>query len=76
MALFSAKKSNKAARDNGAIGATFVVTRGLQFASLITIIGMITEFITDMVTSDTSPPDVLIGTLVVVSRPMSFGPFF
>lgn len=51
----------------GALGATFTVVRGLQVVSLIAIIGMTASFISDMVASNITPPNVLVGTLSVVS---------
>lgn len=51
----------------GALGATFTVTRGMQAISLIAIIGMTSNFIAELVSSNQSPPNVLIGTLSVVS---------
>jgi len=49
----------------GALGATFTVVRGLQVVSLVSIIGMTANFVSMMVSSDTTPPNVLIGTLAV-----------
>jgi hypothetical protein len=54
--------------DYGAIGATFKIVRILQGASLIAIIGMTANFISEIVSANQSPPKVLIGTLSVVSR--------
>ena len=54
--------------DYGALGATFKVTRALQAVSMIAIIGMTANFIAEMVSSNVAPPNVLIGTLSVVSR--------
>lgn len=51
----------------GALGATFTVVRAMEAISLITIIGMTANFISEMVQVDQSPPKVLIGTLSVVS---------
>jgi len=51
----------------GALGATFTVTRGLQAVCLIAIIGMTANFIAEMVSAGTAPPNVLVGTLSVVS---------
>lgn len=51
----------------GAIGMTFKVVRALQAICLIAIIGMTANFISQMVSSNTTPPDVLVGTLSVVS---------
>jgi hypothetical protein len=53
--------------DYGALGATFKVTRALQAVSMIAIIGMTANFISEMVSSNATPPNVLIGTLSVVS---------
>jgi len=53
------------APQHGALGATFTVVRGMQAASLIAIIGMTANFIAEMVSSNTTPPNVLIGTLSV-----------
>ncbi|KAI9880771.1 MAG: hypothetical protein M1830_000207 [Pleopsidium flavum] len=49
----------------GALGATFKVVRMLQAVSLLAIIGMTANFISEMVSSSTSPPNVLVGTLSV-----------
>jgi hypothetical protein len=49
----------------GAIGATFKIVRILQGASLIAIIGMTANFISEIVSANQSPPKVLIGTLSV-----------
>ena len=49
----------------GALGATFTVVRAMEAISLITIIGMTANFISEMVSADQSPPQVLIGTLSV-----------
>lgn len=51
----------------GALGASYTVARGLQGISLISIIGMTANFIAQMVSSKTNPPNVLIGTISVVS---------
>jgi len=52
--------------DYGALGATFKVTRAMQAASLLAIIGMTANFISEMVSANATPPNVLIGTLSVV----------
>lgn len=57
-----------AGQNYGAIGATFKIVRILQGASLIAIIGMTANFISEIVSVNQSPPKVLIGTLSVVSR--------
>lgn len=49
----------------GALGATFVAVRGMSAISLICIIGMVANFVSEMVSSDEKPPSVLIGTLSV-----------
>lgn len=52
----------------GALGATFKVTRVLQAMSLIAIIGMTANFVSGIVSADTAPKSILIGTLSVVGR--------
>ena len=56
---------------NGALGATFKIVRILQALSLIAIIGMAANFISQMVQHNNAPSDVLVGTLSVVSAPVS-----
>ncbi|KAI9841776.1 MAG: hypothetical protein M1838_003421 [Thelocarpon superellum] len=53
------------AQQHGALGATFSIVRALQAVSLIAIIGMTANFISEMVSANTTPPNVLIGTLSV-----------
>jgi hypothetical protein len=53
--------------DYGALGASFKITRVLQAVSMIAIIGMTANFIAEMVSANVTPPNVLIGTLSVVS---------
>lgn len=50
----------------GALGATFKVARMLQAACLIAIIGMVANFISEMVQESTTPPKVLVATLSIV----------
>ena len=50
---------------SGALGATFKITRLMQGASLIAIIGMTSNFISDMISAKVEPPTVLIGTISV-----------
>ena len=50
----------------GALGATFQLARLFQACSLIAIIGMTAKFISSIVSSNDTPPDVLIGTISVV----------
>ncbi|KAI1907638.1 hypothetical protein LOZ53_001491 [Ophidiomyces ophidiicola] len=49
----------------GAIGLTFKIVRILQAVCLIAIIGMTSNFISQMVSNNTNPPEVLVGTLSV-----------
>ncbi|KAM5355324.1 hypothetical protein ACJ41O_001970 [Fusarium nematophilum] len=49
----------------GALGHTFTAMRAMQFISLITIIGLTSNFISEMVLADYAAPSALIGTLVV-----------
>lgn len=62
-----AKKQIMPAPQYGALGATYTVVRGLQGVSLISIIGMTANFIAEMVSTNNTPPNVLIGTIAVVS---------
>ncbi|KAN0081967.1 hypothetical protein V8E54_003265 [Elaphomyces granulatus] len=50
---------------HGALGATFLVVRIFQAISLIAIIGMTGNFISEMVSSNATPPDVLVGVISV-----------
>ena len=50
----------------GALGATFKICRILQALSLIGIVGMAANFISEMVSNNNAPSDVLVGTLSVV----------
>ena len=51
---------------SGALGATFKITRLMQAASMIAIIGMTSNFISEMISAKMEPPTVLVGTLSVV----------
>ena len=51
----------------GALAGTFKIVRALQFISLIAIIGMAANFISEMVSNNSAPTDVLVGTLSIVS---------
>ena len=51
---------------DGALGGTFKIARLLQIVSLIAIIGMASNFISEMVSNNNAPSDVLVGTLSVV----------
>lgn len=55
------------AGSNGALGGTFNIVRILQIISLIAIIGMASNFVSEMVSNNNAPSDVLVGTLSVVS---------
>jgi len=50
---------------NGALGATFLGVRIFQAMSLIAIIGMTANFISEMVSSSATPPNVLVGVISV-----------
>jgi hypothetical protein len=52
---------------HGALGATFHLARLFEECSLIAIIGMTANFISDIVRNDATPPSILIGTITVVS---------
>ncbi|KJZ77009.1 hypothetical protein HIM_03330 [Hirsutella minnesotensis 3608] len=49
----------------GALGLTFTVMRALQTVSLIIIIGLTSNFISEMVVANYVAPSALVGTLVV-----------
>ncbi|PHH93386.1 hypothetical protein CDD83_3699 [Cordyceps sp. RAO-2017] len=49
----------------GALGLTFTAMRALQAVALITIIGLTSNFISEMVTANYVAPSALVGTLVV-----------
>jgi len=51
---------------SGALGATFKIARLMQAASMIAIIGMTSNFISEMISVKVEPPAVLVGTLSVV----------
>ena len=61
--------------DYGALGGTFKIVRILQAVCLISIIGMAANFISEMVSNNTSPSDVLVGTLSVVCITASYPMF-
>lgn len=58
--------------DFGALGATFKICRILQAVSLIAVIGMTANFVSEIVSVKTAPPAVLVGTLSVVSLVQPF----
>ncbi|KAL1964535.1 hypothetical protein VTN77DRAFT_6832 [Rasamsonia byssochlamydoides] len=49
----------------GALGATFQIVRLFQGVSLIAIIGMTANFISEMVSNNLTPPNVLVGVISV-----------
>ncbi|MBA7492186.1 hypothetical protein ES702_02735 [subsurface metagenome] len=57
--------------NQGALGATFILSRYAQAASMIAVIGMTSNFIAEMVTASLAPSEVLVGTLSVVSPLLS-----
>ena len=57
----------------GALGVTFTAFRAMQFVSLVAIVGMTSNFINDIVTSNRDMPDVLVGTLSVVCSELEIG---
>lgn len=52
--------------NHGALAATFKIVRVLQAICLVAIIGMTSNFIAEMISQNTTPPNILIGTLSVV----------
>lgn len=56
--------------NGGALGGTFKIARVLQVVSLIAIIGMAANFISEMVSHNNAPSDVLVGTLSIVGFPI------
>ncbi|KAK1508883.1 hypothetical protein CABS01_08113 [Colletotrichum abscissum] len=65
---FAARKHDRnmgSAPRLGALGHTFTAMRAMQFVSLVSIIGMVSNFISEINGADAVPPSVLIGTLVI-----------
>lgn len=58
--------------NHGALGSTFKLVRILQALSLLAIIGMAANFISQMIQHNNAPSEVLVGTLSVVS-PSKYG---
>lgn len=58
--------------NHGALGATFHLARLFEVCSLVAIIGMTANFISEIVSNDLTPPNVLIGTITVVNLRASF----
>ena len=55
-----------AAANGGALGATFKIVRVLQVVCMIAIIGLASNFISQIVSSNQTPPQELVGTLSIV----------
>ena len=53
----------------GALGATFALCRYAQAACMVAIIGMTANFVAEMISANTTPSEVIVGTLSVVSLP-------
>jgi hypothetical protein len=51
---------------HGALGAAFKISRALQAACLIAVIGMTANFVSDIVSANATPPRILIATLSIV----------
>ncbi|RAL11913.1 uncharacterized protein BO97DRAFT_405924 [Aspergillus homomorphus CBS 101889] len=51
----------------GLLGATFLIARIIQMCSLITIIGLTANFISEIVSNNATPPAIFIGTITVTS---------
>ncbi|KAI2640990.1 hypothetical protein GGS21DRAFT_352332 [Xylaria nigripes] len=51
----------------GVLGVTFTALRALQFLSLIVIVGLTANFINEFASSQLEAPDVLVGTITVLS---------
>lgn len=52
--------------DHGVLGATFKATRALQVASMLAVIGITANFISEMVSAGATPPPVLVAILSIV----------
>lgn len=52
--------------NQGALGATFVLSRYAQAAAMIAVIGMTSNFVAEMISANITPSEVLVGTLSVV----------
>ncbi|PYH43620.1 uncharacterized protein BP01DRAFT_344250 [Aspergillus saccharolyticus JOP 1030-1] len=51
----------------GLLGATFLIARAIQMCSLIAIIGLTANFISEIVSNNATPPAIFIGTITVTS---------
>jgi hypothetical protein len=63
----SSKNSENSENSHGMLGALFQIVRLFQAASLIAAIGMAANFVAEMINANTTPPNILIGVLSVVS---------
>lgn len=52
--------------DAGALGATFKSGRIVQTMCLLAIIGLASNFVSQIVSSNQTPPEELVGTLSIV----------
>lgn len=50
----------------GALGVTFTALRLMQFVSLVTVIGLVANFIDEITSAQLGVPDVMVGTVTVV----------
>jgi len=51
--------------DYGALGITFKLVRIVQFLCMLAVIGLAANFVSEIISSGSSPPAVLIGTLSI-----------
>lgn len=54
--------------NHGVLGATFKATRALQMASMIAIIGITANFISEMVSAGATPPSLIVAILSIVGN--------
>ncbi|KAI1609157.1 hypothetical protein EDD37DRAFT_141333 [Exophiala viscosa] len=52
--------------DHGVLGATFKATRALQMASMLAVVGITANFISEMVSAGATPPSVIVAILSIV----------
>jgi hypothetical protein len=65
--LLLGNNSENSENNHGMLGALFQIVRLFQAASLIAAIGMTANFVAEMINANTTPPNILIGVLSVVS---------
>ncbi|KAK7756883.1 hypothetical protein SLS62_000899 [Diatrype stigma] len=51
----------------GALGVTFTALRLMQFVSLVTVVGLVANFIDEITSAQLGVPDVMVGTIAVAS---------